>query len=251
MHALKLIFKTGMLAMMLVCVAVTGWSAPIEAAAEAYQKGDFALAVREYETAISSAGPSAGLYFNLGMASKKAGNVGSAALALRRALLLNPRSVDTRMALSDLERSSGIALTSPSWSDRLAESVPLVPLLVAGFLIFWLGMFIVLVAVWLQRRPWMFASGVLAALIGAMVFVAAYLSDPRFAWRSNAVVMGVGGVTMGQAPAERSQAVAKLPEGTMVSLLRKSGDWAYCRLPDGRMGWLPMSSVQRLVPGES
>lgn len=239
------------MAVLVVGTPMPGLAAPIEAAAEAYEKGDFAQAVREYETAISSAGPSAGLYYNLGIASKKAGDVGGAALALRRSLMLNPRSVDARMALSDLERSAGIALNPPAWTDRLAEYVPLVPLLVIGFTGFWFGMFLILAAVGLQRRPWMLASGVAVAVAGAVVFTAAYLSDLRFAWRFAAVVVDSEGVSMGQAPAERSQAVAKLPQGSLVRMVRESGDWAYCRLPDGRTGWIPQAAVKPLVPEQS
>lgn len=251
MHAFKQIQKSGLLAMAVVFTAMPGRAAPIEAAAEAYEKGDFAQAVREYETAIASAGPSSGLYYNLGVASKKAGDVGGAALALRRSLMLNPRSIDARMALSDLERSAGIALNPPTWTDRLAEYVPVVPVLVIGFMGFWLGMILVLAAVGLQRRPWMLASGVAVAIAGAVVFSAAYLSDLRFAWRFAAVVVSSGGASMGQAPAERSQAVAKLPQGSLVKLVRESGDWAYCRLPDGRTGWIPRTAVKPLVPEQS
>ena len=56
-------------------------------------------------------GPSAGLYYSLGIAEQKDGQRAQAAVNLRRAIMLDPRMVDARMALSEIERSQGVPST--------------------------------------------------------------------------------------------------------------------------------------------
>ena len=82
---------------------------PAEDAAAAYARGDYQAAARGYETAVATL-PSSGLYYNLAMAEMKAGNRPAAALNFRRALLLDPRMSDAKIALSEIERSQGLQI---------------------------------------------------------------------------------------------------------------------------------------------
>jgi len=228
--------------------AATAPASPIEEGLAAYEKGDFARAARSFETALASGPKSAGLYFDLGQSLKKEGDAGAAALNFRRALMLNPRLADARMALSDTERSKGIPLAATDWRDFLAERVALFPLLVVGFGIFWLGAFWLLAGLWLRSGPFAMISACLLAVIGAAGFSAVYLADPRFAWRSAAVVISPEGASLLSAPADRSDVLAKLPPGSTVTWKRESGDWAYCATPDGKSGWMQAARVERVLP---
>ncbi len=222
---------------------------PVSDAISAYEAGDFTKAAREFETALASGPKSAGLYYNLGQALKKQGEAGPAALNLRRALMLDPRLVDARISLSDIERSKGIPLIPPGWKDQLIERVPLYPLLVLGFVLFWLGAF-----VWLFSAYRSFGNrlallaGLLVALTGAAIFTLAYIADPRFQWRDGAVVVATDGASLLSAPAERSPLVAKLPAALPLRVKRTSGEWVYAKLDDGKSGWLPLSAITDLVP---
>ena len=88
----------------------------IEDGRAAFAKGDYPSAADAFKSALSSQGPSAGLYYSLAMAQQKSGERAQAALNLRRAIMLDPRMTDARMALSEIERSQGV----PAWSVRLA-----------------------------------------------------------------------------------------------------------------------------------
>ena len=74
----------------------------------AFAKGDFPAAIRAFESALATQGPSAGLYYSLGIAEQKDGQRAQAAVNLRRAIMLDPRMADARMALSEIDRSQGV-----------------------------------------------------------------------------------------------------------------------------------------------
>jgi tetratricopeptide (TPR) repeat protein len=232
----------------LVLVATPALAEPVADAFSAYEAGDFSKAAREFETALASGPKSAGLYFNLGQALKKGGEAGPAALNYRRALMLDPRLMDARVALSDIERSKGIPLAPASWKDQLIERVPLFPVMVVGFSVFWMGAFLGLLLAF-RRPPNRF--GLVAAfalvILGAAIFVSTYLADPRFQWRSGAVVVAADGVSLLSAPAERSPVVAKLPTASLLRVVSTSGEWAYAKANDGKTGWLPRNSITDLV----
>lgn len=221
----------------------------IEAASAAYESGDYETASRDFETALASGEKSFGLYFNLAMSQRKEGQAGKAVLNLRRAILLEPRNVDARVALSDLERSKGIPMPASDWKAKFAEHLPLLPFLVCGFLVFWAGAFLGLFGAFQSRGYGRLVVGVVMAAAGAAIFSAAYVSDPRFALRESAIVTSSEGVTLLKSPAERSEAVAKLPSGSMVRIVRTNGEWSYAKLPDGKSGWLLANGLTRLVPG--
>jgi len=223
--------------------------ASVEDAFAAYEAKDYAAAARGFETAIAAGPASAGLYFDLAMALKKSDDPAGAAINLRRAIALDPRFTDARMALSEIERSKGIPLEQANWRSWLAEYAPLGVLLAAGFSLFWAGAFVLLAQAFRARASWPgSASGVLLAAAGAGLFVAAYYSDPRFAWRDMAVVVNGAGSKLSADPSERADAVARLPAATPLEAVRANGPWTYCRMADGRGGWVPTADLAMVIP---
>jgi tetratricopeptide (TPR) repeat protein len=246
---LHILFAFILLSLVIGNLAIAEGDSIIDAASSAYESGDFAKASRDFETALASGDKSFGLYYNLAMSQKKEGQAGNAALNLRRAILLEPRNVDARVALSDIERSKGIPMPASDWKAKFAEHLPLLPFLVCGFVLFWAGAFLGLFGAFQNQGYGRLVSGVLVAVAGAAIFSAAYVSDPRFAWRESSIVTSSEGVALLKSPAERSEAVAKLPSGSMVRIVRINGEWAYAKLPDGKSGWLLAGGLTRLVPG--
>ena len=74
-------------------------SGGFEAANKLYEEGKFAQAAAAYEQLIQSGRVSAPLYFNLGNAWFKSGQMGRAITAYRRAEQLAPRDPDVRANL--------------------------------------------------------------------------------------------------------------------------------------------------------
>ena len=131
----------------LLAVAMSVQADTIQDGNASFAKGDFAAAIRAFESALATQGPSAGLYYSLGIAKQKDGQRTQAAADLRRAIMLDPRMVDARMALSEIERSQGVPSVPASWRELVAERAPLKALLIAGCALAWLGAFSLLFVV--------------------------------------------------------------------------------------------------------
>lgn len=219
----------------------------------AFVAGDYPAAMRAYESALSAQGPSAGLYYNLAMTQLRQNQPAEAALSLRRAIMLDPRRSDARVALSDLERSQGIAPEPSAWTARwrqiLAEKVSLTALTIIGSVLAWVGAFWLLWVVFRKgRKFWPVTIALVLLCVGKAIFIAAYLADPRVSERDAAVVLAGSGVSLLAAPADQSAVVLKVPAGANLYVHRRSGDWSYCETPTGEKGWTSTKSIECVVP---
>jgi tetratricopeptide (TPR) repeat protein len=215
----------------------------------AFAKGDFPAAIRAFESALATQGSSPGLHYSLGVAQQKDGQRALAALNLRRAIMLDPRMVDARMALSEIERSQGVPTMSSDWRELVAERVPLKALLIAGCVLAWLGGFLLLFVVFVKGGrllPLAGALGLIAA--GTALFLAGYLADPRVSERNVAVVSAKEGVALLAAPADQSAVVLRLPGAAPLRILGRSGEWTFCSGPGGEQGWAPSKSLEAVMP---
>jgi tetratricopeptide (TPR) repeat protein len=215
----------------------------------ALAKGDFPAAIRAFESALATQGPSAGLYYGLGIAEQKDGQRAQAAVNLRRAIMLDPRMADARMALSEIERSQGVPSVPASWREFVAERAPLKALLITGCALAWLGAFLLLFVVFVKAGrllPLAGTVGLVAA--GTGIFLIGYLADPRVSERNAAVVSEKEGVTLLSAPADQSAAVLRLPGAAPLRILRRIGEWTFCSAPDGERGWAPSKSLEAVLP---
>ncbi|HEY5705486.1 MAG TPA: tetratricopeptide repeat protein [Terrimicrobiaceae bacterium] len=215
----------------------------------AFAKGDYPAAIRAFESALATQGSSAGLYYNLGISEHKNGQHAQAAVNLRRAIMLDPRMVDARMALSEIERSEGVPSARSTWRDFVAERAPLKVLLITGCVLAWLGAFLLLFAVFAMRcrlLPLLGAAGVVAGGIG--IFLIGYVADPRVSERDAAVVLEKEGVTLLSLPADQSEVVLRLPSAASLRILRRSGEWTFCSAPGGERGWAPSKSLEPVLP---
>lgn len=242
-------FRVNVLAVVsALALAVPAQAGPVEDGNAAFGKGDFAAAVRAYDAALAAGPQSAGLYYNLAMAQLKEARRAEAAVSLRRAVMLDPRMADARMALSELEKSQGISVRA-DWRDAVAEKAPLGMVFVGGAMLAWAGAFLLLWGAFPGgRRGRRLAGGLLAFLLGAGVFTVGYLSDPRIAGAKDAVVSADGGASLLAAPADQSAPVTRVPECAPVRILQRSGEWTYCETPSGDKGWTSSSSLVPVVP---
>lgn len=219
----------------------------VQTAEEQFAAGDYAAAARSFDSALSANGPSAALYHNLALAQQRSDQSLPALLSYRRAIMLDPRLESARTAAASIEKDLGISST-PTWQDRVAAKAPLQQLLIGGVVLAWIGSFGVLVFAILSRRAIPAAASVLVLIVGSGIAVASYLSDPRVADRSAALVMAKDAVTLHSVPADQSDAVAKAAPGSSLKILSQRGPWTYCQSPDGLKGWVTTSSIESIVP---
>ncbi len=224
-------------------------------AEEAYAAGRPEQAAEIYRGVLAAGWGSADLYYNLGCASFRAGQIGWAAGFLEEARRLAPRDADIRHNLR-------IVLTQKR--DRLQE---VRPSWLLGLLAGLLDAYAPVDAVhWLVALAWV--AGLAAVVHGAAGGRARALA--RRVWPVLAVLAVLAGVALGlkayqvaSAPAgvivapeaqvltgprtgETVQFV--LHEGTFVHLGRTAGTWREVWLSEQMRGWVPGESLMALRP---
>ena len=115
------------ISMILMLFALTAMAETTASAAEsivnkanaAYEKDDFNQAVQLYEQAAKQEGTSSMLYYNMGNAYYRLGNMGKAVLCYERSLLLDPSNDDARTTILWANAGLGVAIT-PAAAVNLA-----------------------------------------------------------------------------------------------------------------------------------
>lgn len=233
---------------LLLATGPMAWADTVQDGNAAFAKGDFPAAVRAYETALAAGPKSAGLYYNLATAQLKAGERPQAALNLRRALMLDPGFADARVSLSEIERSQGVPVVKDDWQTQVAAKAPLSAILIVGAVLFWIGAFLILAALLRQKKFVPVLAGVILLIFGTVVALVGALADPKLSERDSGVIVAGSDVPLLSAPADQSATLTKLAPAASVQVIRESGEWTYCQAPGGEKGWLPSSSIQRVVP---
>ena len=217
-----------------------------ESANKLYEEGKFAEAAAAYESLVQSRQVSAALYFNLGNAWFKSGQIGRAIAAYRQAEQITPRDPDLRANLQFARNQTPAPTLSPSrwqrWLGRLTLNEW--TLLAAGAVWLWLGLLAILQ--WRPAlRPLLRGYVVTLAVLVALLFVcvAAALREARFT-RTAIVIADEATVRYG--PLAESPAAFTVHDGAELRVLDQKEEWLQVNAGPGRVGWLRRD--QTLLP---
>ncbi len=213
-----------------------------------YAEGKFAAAATAYESILNSGKASASLWFNYGNAEFKAGHLGQAIAAFRRAELLAPRDLEIRANL-DFARNQvqGSAIHEKRWQDWFGQ-LTLNEWTWLAMAAFWLTLLLFAAR---QLRPALVpklktatsAGVVLTILLGAVLGVQA--ADH---FSSSVAVVTVAGAVARSGPFDDAQDVFTLHDGAELSVLSGHDDWVQVTDGTGKIGWLNKKQAQ-VVPG--
>jgi tetratricopeptide (TPR) repeat protein len=225
-----------------------------------YEKGNFAEATQLYEQLANQGVADSTLYYNLGNAYYKQGDLGRAILNYTRAARLTPRDADVQanLALARSQVADKYSSTAESFTATLIDLaqgwLTLNELAGLALLLWWLVCLLVLLMrrptlqsrlAWL--RPVVWSVGVL--WIGALVTLGAMLYQASS--HPPAIVVGKE-VKVVSGPGERYVTEFILHAGAEVSLLEQRGDWVRITLPgDQLQGWAPTTTVALVQPGNA
>lgn len=219
------------------------------AANQLYEAGRFAEAAKAYQAIVDRGFESASLYFNLGNAYLKSGELGEAIVSYERARALAPRADDIR---ENLERARSLAVDvvpEPSGSIFLARLAALKDwlspgeALAAASLGLWLALTTAAATRLLSRgRRW--ARAIALACVGFLVLTStlAAIKVAEAARRELAVVV-VREVPVRTGPGENYTVRFNLHEGTTVRVLRTAGEFQEIELTAETGGWVPNAAV--------
>lgn len=223
-------------------------TAQFEAANRLYEQGRFAEAAAGYEAILASGRVSPAVYFNLGNARFKAGQIGRALVAYRRAAERAPRDPDVAANLRFVrEQVNGPTRRAGAWERWLSRlSLNEWTLLAVGA--FWATLLLLAAGqVWPGARGalrWP-VRGALAATVllsGALAVV-----WTRTGSGTEAVVT-VRETIAHNGPFEESPEAFRLSDGAELRVLDRKEDWVQVSEGRGRPAWVKREAVFLFKP---
>jgi tetratricopeptide (TPR) repeat protein len=217
-----------------------------------YEEGEFTEAAARYQALVDAGVQDGRLYYNLGDAHFKAGDLGRAILNYRRAQRLLPRDGDVAANLElaraqtldriEVENEGAIIklvrrLIGWTTLDEAAIAALLLWIALCGLVtgaIIWRG----------RRRALLYVAGVVAILLflGALS-IGIKLLDER--GRPPAVVVAPE-VAVRSGPGDDYLTEFTLHAGAEVRLVERRGGWMRIALPGDLQGWAPSEAVAEL-----
>lgn len=221
---------------------------------DSYRLDNYPDAIEHYESVIASGMTSADLYYNLGNAYYREGQMAKAILNYERALRLRPSMDDAKenLALANSHTADRITelprLFLVRWIDWLCSSVtPATWRVVWLLLLAAVGVSVVLLR--LGRSLPLRKAGLVGAIISAVLLIIAtvflFSATAHFNSHSQAIVMEQT-ITVKSSPEQKSVDKMLLHEGTKVDILEELSGWYKIRIADGTTGWCQSSTIERI-----
>ena len=217
----------------------------------AYAEGRYDEAAALYQSMIDEQ-PDAVLYYNLGNARFKQGELAQAILNYERALRLKPNYKDAQynlafaqsritdniveqdFFLSSWARTVRNCLSESTW---LILSISLFILALAGLLLFLLG-----------REPWLrktaFHTAWITLLFSLITGLNAWSLHQRDSLRNEAIITQ-GVVNAKSSPDRSGTDLFTLHEGTKVTIRETLGEWSNVRVGQNE-GWIRSTNLERI-----
>ena len=221
-----------------------------------YEDGSYADAVDVYEELVARGVRSGTLYYNLGNAYFKLGELGRTVLSYRRALSVEPGSGDTVNNLTVARDSTVDRFPAPEAGLLSSLSLPARRLLTrdqtaVGALVLWALLVLLVLAGPLVRdervrarvRYGAFAVGGLTVLAVAVLVGHVFGDDMG---RDTVVVQSE--VDLRSGPGTQYVSEVTLHGGAEVTTIESRGAWTRLELPVGEVqGWVPERAVERVA----
>jgi tetratricopeptide (TPR) repeat protein len=216
-------------------------------AAQLYQDGDYVGAVEAYEGVLAAGFESDDLFYNLGNAYFKSGELGRSILNWERALVRTPGDAD---AIANLELASQLTVDVVDplprfWLLSVASWIlTFIPrsLLIFSVSLSWVALTVGGVSKILARGGWVASFSRGLVLIGGAAFLVLgtdlALREIGVGQSHRAVILAEA-VPVRAAPADDDDLILfEIHEGTRVRIDQQSGEWAEVVLDDGKVGWV-------------
>jgi tetratricopeptide (TPR) repeat protein len=219
-----------------------------------YLNKNFSMAADCYSRVISSGYESAELYYNLGNAFYKTGDMARSILYYEKALLLQPGDADTRqnLALANQRIIDKIdvipAFFIKRWINTLKGMFSPNQWAIACLLLFAasLGCFtLFFLSNNLALKKAGFSSGVIVLMI-TIAGLSLMYSRMHEIRKHNAAIIMVPSVNARSSPDEQSTNVFVLHEGTRVLVTDSVQQWKEISLANGNKGWIPGEAIEEI-----
>ncbi len=225
----------------------------LQNARQAFESENYDESLAEYRALLDAGWVSAGLYYNLGCAAYRAGELGWAVAYFEEARRLSPRDGDIRHNLRQVRSRLQDRLPDqrPSW--LLGAMAGVLDAFAPADLVRWaLGAFwiftLLVAAQWLGPRSWRPAlrRALRGLLLVAAVLVAALALKLYQIQTAPSGVVVAEEVQVLTGPREGETVQFVLHAGAMLHLGRETGEWREAYLGEDMRGWVPKAKVTEL-----
>ncbi len=213
---------------------------------EEYAAGRFREAIELYDGIVRLGEYSAALFYNVGNAQYRVGDLGQAILNYQRALTLEPFHPEAATNLR-LVRDKAPALELRKTSvERIASWFTASQYTIAAAVSFWIAAFALAMRLMARSRSraWTLIFVLALLVFGTCLFGLRTLETGSHG-KALAIVIG-NKIDARLATADNAGTVLALPPGSEIKILSTRGDWAYAELPNDLRGWIPVASAQRV-----
>jgi tetratricopeptide (TPR) repeat protein len=223
-------------------------AADFSAANELYAKGKFSDAADAYEKILQMGAQSPALLFDAGNAEFKAGHLGLAIAAYRRAAQLSPRDDEIRANLAFVRNQvQGATFRESRWQSRFS-ALTLNEGAVLTAILFWLTLVLFIAR---QLRPALVsrlktATRIFAGLTVCSASVLGLQAANHF-WSATAVVVSAG-ATARSGPFDDAQSAFTVHDGAEFSVLDRHDNWVQVAGGAGQTGGLTVKQAV-VLPG--
>ena len=215
---------------------------------DAYKKGQYELAIQEFESILSNNWDSPELYYNLGNAFFRSGNTAGAVWAFESCLNLSPTHSDAKynLKLANLKVIDRMGLPDPplylQWYLGLKEQFTSTTWINITLFIF----FLFSLSVTVNR---LFLFSLVQNLRGVIltIFFITLLLTFHSIWTDNSLNLGVIYSLKAEVRSEPntfSTRLFEVHEGLKVSINQLENDWVEIELLDGKTGWISNDQIR-------
>jgi tetratricopeptide (TPR) repeat protein len=219
-----------------------------------YKKGSYKEAVDKYQLLNKSGYRSAALYFNLGNSFFKMKEYSTAVLYFEKARLLAPNDDEIKYNLELTRTLTGDKMDAIEeffiyrWVRAVINLLPFEYWAWLSVSCFVLSLIMIALYLFARIRIIKVLSFWLAValfFISLNSFVFASIQHKTIQQSNTAIIM-TPAVTAKSSPSETGSDLFVVHDGTKISILQKSGDWAEIRLADGSRGWVKISDFEEI-----
>lgn len=218
-----------------------------------YQNEDYAGAVRAYQQILEDGYESGTLYYNLGNAYFKLGELGLAILNYERARRLMPRDRDVRANL-ELARSLTTDDITPRppffpfavirwWVDLLPRSA-LSASVTFGYLLAVAGLILIVMRPGTVAARWGGRTAIGGGVVTVILGINLAVRELGIAQTRAAIVLAESAAVQSAPSEDPDLQLFTIHEGTRVALDQESAEWVEVALEDGRVGWMRVEALE-------
>lgn len=217
-------------------------STNFDSANRLYEQGKFTESAAAYEKMIQSGTVSSAVYFNLGNAYFKSGQLGRAIAAIREAENLTPRDPDVRANLQFVRARVQAPTGSPASWQQWLTTLTLNEWAILAAVVLWIW-----VALWvlIQFRPQLKQTLSVALWCGGVaVFVCGGCTYAAWSSESTKTVIIIAkDASLHNGPLEEAPTTVTVHDGAELTVLDTKNDWLQVRVDNQRVGWVKREQV--------